>query len=167
MFGFFIEFPLAERIGWTTRSWQLVGESFLMVVPADVFPGKVDRRLADFFEDQRQIGRRGATPSGGLPSPNQCFLEYVFCIAFIPRLLPGKQQQLGSVIGEPLVPFLLPGIVSHGVFSTSVSYSVARSIFCLTNFALAIVLSGQAKHCGVVDMCINKISALSLCPKEN
>jgi hypothetical protein len=53
--------------------------------------------------------------------------------------LPGKQQQLGSVVGEPLVPFLLPGIVSHGVFSTSVSYSVARSIFCLTNFALAFV----------------------------
>ena len=123
-----------------------------MVVPADVFPGKVDRRLADFFEDQRQIGRRGATPSGGLPSPNQCFLEYVVCIAFISRLLPGKQQQLGSVIGEPLVPLLLPGIVSHEVISTSVSYSVARPIFCLTNFVLAIVLSGQAKHCGVAEL---------------
>jgi hypothetical protein len=50
--------------------------------------------------------------------------------------LLGKQQQLGSVIGEPLVPLLLPGIVSHEVISTSVSYSVARLIFCLTNFVL-------------------------------
>ena len=103
-----------------------------MVVPADVFPGKVDRRLADFLKNQRQIGRRGATPSGGLPSPNQCFLENVVGIVLVPRLLLGKQQQLGSVIGEPLVPFLLPGIVNHEVISTSVSYSVARLIFCLT-----------------------------------
>ena len=89
-----------------------------MVVPADVFPGKVDRRLADFLKNQRQIGRRGATPTGGLPSPNQCFLENVVGIVLVPRLLLGKQQQLGSVIGEPLVPLLLPGIVSHEVIST-------------------------------------------------
>jgi hypothetical protein len=45
-------------------------------------------------------------------------LENVVGIVLVPRLLLGKQQQLGSVIGEPLVPLLLPGIVSHEVIST-------------------------------------------------